>query len=80
VNINFKAHFEQKFNKRVVGNDHQLCKPALEIHQRQWSSNLDGLYQSIYQRFKSDIGDNEETKMDVLNEVKQEKEISPHVS
>jgi len=42
---------------------------------------MDGLYQSIYRRFQLDIGDNERTKKGcVINEVKEEQEISPAIS
>ena len=42
---------------------------------------MDGLYQSIYRRFQPDIGDNGGTKEGcVINEVKEEQEISPAVS
>jgi len=42
---------------------------------------MDGLCQSIYRRFQPDSGDNEGTKKEcMINEVKEEQEISPVIS
>ena len=54
-----------------------LQKPAVEIRRRHWSRNTDGLDQSIYRRFKPDIGDNEGTiEGRVINGLEKEQEIS----